>query len=926
MHDGAELPGTADVVPFPMSGDDYGIPDEDGPQRLTLTDMQGGPIPLGYDHEVHSYLSLTKNQIIDLTPSGHSEMNLRGMAPYEWYAANFRHKKAIDWKAAAECLMRWCEDGGVFDVDRIKGRGVHLDHGRVVIHLGNRLMMDGIEYPAGRSPVEGSELVYEAGRALKLELSKPLSDDAATAYFNLVNRCSWGGSSSAASGTKEQAILAAGWAVIAPICGILPSRPNLWVTGSSSAGKAQPHTSKVLTPFGWKNMGDLQVGDTVSTPDNGFGKILNVYPQGVQQIYRLTFADGRSARATGDHLWKVQEGSQWRLRTTNQLIAALARDAPNLRLSVPMCEQMELNSKKFVLPLHPYALGVLLGDGHLANADGSRKAGEIRITSADPEVFENVGKVLPENLGLFKTNEAITVRLGSLSRYGGEARKMIRDLRLLGTRSDTKFIPPQYLSSSISDRWELLRGLMDTDGTAGKNGSLNFSTVSPQLALDVQYLVRSLGGHAWMGIKSTSYTYLGVKKLGKPSFNIGIRLNNPIDAFSLTRKKARVPLIPRGGKLVRSQIRSIVPDGLEEASCISIDHPDRLYVTDDFVVTHNTWLLDNLLHPAIGPMLVKASLKTTEPGLRRYLRLDALPVAFNEAEARDIRGADVIQKIVELARASYDDQGAEIIMANGKGGSDIFKIRSIFAFLSIGASLRDTADSNRTVVVQMMPGMSVAEFSQFRIDVGKMVDGKFAGRLLARTFALIPTILENIHTLTEALVPVIGDRRIADTMAPLLAGYASLRSSRALSAQAAEKIVSDHTWISEHAIEARSEALPDHKRIVSRILETLVNAGGSAKQSIGELVQSCTSGETSSARDVLIRHGLRVEIREGQWEVWFARAHTELETIFRDTPWATTWSRIMRDQYKPELQERGKQRFGIELKYAMALPLEAIRG
>jgi replicative DNA helicase len=162
------------------------------------------------------------------------------------------------------------------------------------------------------------------------------------------------------------------------------------------------------------------------------------------------------------------------------------------------------------------------------------------------------------------------------------------DLRRLGvfeTRSHDKFIPEPYLSANRADRIDLLRGLMDSDGWAETFGAIRFGTASERLANDVCYLIRSIGGVCSIRARSTTYTYKGERKQGRTSYTCRIRLKNPAEVFTLDRKIERVGRIKN---TLRLNFTSIEPARFDQVQCISVSHPQRLYVTDDFIITHNT--------------------------------------------------------------------------------------------------------------------------------------------------------------------------------------------------------------------------------------------------------------------------------------------------------------------------------------------------
>jgi replicative DNA helicase len=167
-------------------------------------------------------------------------------------------------------------------------------------------------------------------------------------------------------------------------------------------------------------------------------------------------------------------------------------------------------------------------------------------------------------------------------------------LGIYGHTAESKFIPQQYLEASKEQRWELLRGLMDTDGTAGnKQGTPSYCTISRRLAKDVVRLVRSLGGVAKIGKpQKKHFKYKGEMRTGQPAYIIVVRVPDPTRVFFLKRKLALVK--PRKHDM-RLKFTHIKPVGEKEAVCISVSHPSKLYITDDYIVTHNTTLGMNIM-------------------------------------------------------------------------------------------------------------------------------------------------------------------------------------------------------------------------------------------------------------------------------------------------------------------------------------------
>lgn len=355
-------------------------------------------------------------------------------------------------------------------------------------------------------------------------------------------------------------------------------------------GKGIVNSGKIKIPGGWTTMGKVKVGDVVTAADGSQCNVIGVYPQGLKDIYKVTFADGRHVTVDAEHLWKVYYVNttikrRWRIVNTLEVIRMLGMHEP--RVYVPLCESEE--GPDVELPINPYLLGVILGDGYIG-------AKEVVVTKSDMEIFDKISTLLPEDIKLVKRTSSDGSRCLSfgLARASGDSNSIIaklKDLNLQGTLANSKFIPEQYLNGSTQQRLELLQGLMDTDGTIQSirvGNSISYCSVSEQLAKDVQYLVRSLGGIARISSRIPKYTLRGEKKEGQRAYNVLIRFKKPSQLFTLSRKKERTNDNGQYASDLKLRISSVVPVGQEETTCILIDHPDHLFITDDFIVTHNT--------------------------------------------------------------------------------------------------------------------------------------------------------------------------------------------------------------------------------------------------------------------------------------------------------------------------------------------------
>lgn len=380
--------------------------------------------------------------------------------------------------------------------------------------------------------------------------------------------------------------------------------------------------TNVLTPNGFVFAQDLAVGSQVCNPDGTIATVIGIYPRGLQQFYRVTFADGASVECDGDHLWGVRDRNarkrrkvplgpippdlspdeDWNYRyfqryTVMSTTQAMERIANGHNLCVPLPAPQAFSQPPGRWPvLPPYTMGVLLGDGTFGSG--------IYWMKPDRFIADEITKEI-EPFGLVVSDHALAGSHGIVQPAGmpaTSAHKLVERVGLLGKRSWEKFVPQQYKMLPAEGRRSLLQGLMDTDGYCDERGHVEYVSTSAQLALDVQWLLRSLGYTASIAEKlDPKYAYKGEEHTGRKAYRLYVRGNNMPDLFRLPRKRDRcrerigVGSGANGHDLwVDNPIVSIEPTIIDECACIAVDNPNGLYVTDDFIVTHNTRLLVEL--------------------------------------------------------------------------------------------------------------------------------------------------------------------------------------------------------------------------------------------------------------------------------------------------------------------------------------------
>lgn len=340
-------------------------------------------------------------------------------------------------------------------------------------------------------------------------------------------------------------------------------------------GKAQPLDAKILTPDGWKYMHEIAVGNYV-IGKNGFKtKVTGIYPQGKQLVYRITFNDGTFTECTDDHLWNVKKHGYKSYRTlslkTIRYSINRKNDPTRMNWFIPMVDPVHFTKKN--VKIHPYLLGVLLGDGYL-----SKKS--ISLSTQDEYIYQRCATLTQIHKTQLKAkkNSKYEYIFKSINSNENQLKRILNSYHLIGKKANNKFIPEDYLFNDIETRIELLRGLMDTDGYVRKSkhrNEVSFTTISRKLADGIVFLIHSLGGKASVYSKIPKYTHNGIQKNGKLAYIIQFSLPKNILPFALPRKcfiydqlKQNPPT--RG-------IKSIACVGEKECQCISIEADDGLY-------------------------------------------------------------------------------------------------------------------------------------------------------------------------------------------------------------------------------------------------------------------------------------------------------------------------------------------------------------
>lgn len=355
--------------------------------------------------------------------------------------------------------------------------------------------------------------------------------------------------------------------------GGVPEGSFVSLSGKFKTGKALSLDSQLFTENGPVLMSEAKIGMKILTP-NGSSEIVGVYPQGITDLYEVKFNDNSVVLCSSDHLWEVENITRKKkILTTKNLIEAGVISCNKPRFYIKT-EVAYFDNKK-ELPVDPYLLGVLIGDGSLTN-DG------VQFTKKNEEFVENIREIV-NKFGYDVISKEYKYRRIIRNIKNPRDNFIAKYIKSVGLKktSHHKFIPNDYKYSNYNNRLKLIQGLMDTDGSVSRKGVADFSTTSKTLAEDFKFLIESIGGICKISERFTNCNGKTFK-----SFRCNIRYSKCKDLFYFTIKKNKA--VDRTKKALRRGIISITKLSNAETQCIKIKNDNGLFLTNNCITTHNT--------------------------------------------------------------------------------------------------------------------------------------------------------------------------------------------------------------------------------------------------------------------------------------------------------------------------------------------------
>lgn len=352
----------------------------------------------------------------------------------------------------------------------------------------------------------------------------------------------------------------------------------IFLCGAATMGKEQPYDAKVLTPTGFVDIGSLKVGDTICGANGTNQEVLAIFEQGIKDVYKIHLEDGTSAECGLEHLWRasIRRGhtpfKDYGTYSFKQIMWAMDN---GYNVCLPYCKPIQFESED--LPIGAYTLGAYLGDGH------SPKRGNPQL-SCHSDNIDIVERIKSEGYDISKIPSHTIDYIIS----GRDINTHLKELGLHQKKCHEKFIPEIYKKSSVEDRLNIIQGLLDTDGCVTNQGIVVFATSSIRLANDLMWVCRSLGGRCSMKAYTPKYVYNGEKRVGRVSYHI--RINMP-PQYKIVHTAKKAERYKHKHFQRRHSVVSYELVGKKQCRCILVSNPDHLYITDDFIVTHNTYAM-----------------------------------------------------------------------------------------------------------------------------------------------------------------------------------------------------------------------------------------------------------------------------------------------------------------------------------------------
>lgn len=329
-------------------------------------------------------------------------------------------------------------------------------------------------------------------------------------------------------------------------------------------------------------------------------------------------------------------------------------------------------------------------------------------------------------------------------------------------------------------------------------------------------------------------------------------------------------------------------------TCGALNWRPHIWVTGA-AGTGKSWVFKHIVRRLLGKSALAVQSETSEAGLRQTLKNDAIPIVFDEAEGEDKRARERMEAVLSLMRASSAEDGGVMLKGSAGGKAQTYRIRSCFAFASIGVQVTHASDRGRVTILGLTKPIEAVRndrWSKLKKLYLETITDEYISRLQARTVSLLPVILQNADTFSQAVAFELGEQRAGDQLGALLAGAYSLYSANKISFDDAVEWVKKQNWEEERSLDTSR----DEHVLMAKLMDFIIKVDGvNLERSVGELIMIASYNKTDEnitskvAHDRLLRYGFKVD---GEFFL-VSQSNTNVLKILADTPWQKSIGRTL---------------------------------
>ncbi len=442
---------------------------------------------------------------------------------------------------------------------------------------------------------------------------------------------------------------------------------------------------------------------------------------------------------------------------------------------------------------------------------------------------------------------------------------------------------------------------------------------------DQKRIVIHTGDKLLVNGKETALTEMDSRFIYEIGDQLNLNINNPL---VLDQANRLIPLLKKLNWERPINAHLLAGWMVVAPVCGALDWRPHIWILGA-ASTGKTWIMKNIVRKILGDVALVVQGETTEPGLRQALNNDAIPVVFDEAEGQDKKSQERMQSILGAARvASSDNSGAVTKGGQGNGGSRSYALRSCFAFSSIVYSALNQSDLSRITPLGVLKASgeeAATRWKEFQAEYNDLITDEFCEHLRARTISMLPTILKNITTFSNAAVAHLGEQRAGDQIGVLLAGAFSLVSDHAVTYEQALKWIGEQDWAEEKSLASTRDEIG----LINYLLEYQVRVetrSATVGRTVGELVLCAMNMITAEndippghANEVLRRIGMKVK----DDYLYISNSDANIQKILQYSKWPSNHNKIL-ERLEGSIKEES-ERFSSGVKTrAVRIPKDSI--